>query len=81
MKQWQVEKIVGKLTDSKAISYKVRWQGYNAEDDTWEDKAALKQAQEAVRAYEEALKRSRLRGRRQANGSTLYGEPQGRLRR
>ncbi|ERF72505.1 hypothetical protein EPUS_09032 [Endocarpon pusillum Z07020] len=81
MEQWKVEKIVSKLVHGEAISYKVRWEGYEAEDDTWEDPTALEQAQEAVRAYEEALGHSGLRGRRQADGSTFYGEPRGRLRR
>jgi hypothetical protein len=36
MEQWKVEKIVGKLVnvDGEAISYKVRWQGFEEEDDT-----------------------------------------------
>ncbi|ERF71279.1 hypothetical protein EPUS_05331 [Endocarpon pusillum Z07020] len=81
MEQWKVEKIVSKLVDDEAILYKVRWEGYNEEDDTWEDSAALEHAQEVVGAYEEALERSRLRGRRQAGGATLYREPRGRPQR
>ena len=80
MEQWKVEKIVGKLVDGEAISYKVRWEGYSEDDDTWEDQAAFEHSQEAVQAYENALRGSRLRGRRQADGSTLYTEPRGRLR-
>lgn len=83
LEQWKVEKIVGKLVsaDGEAISYRVRWAGYNEDDDTWEDVGALQQAQQAVQAYEEALQASRLRGRMQADGFTLFVEPKGRLRR
>lgn len=81
MEQWKVEKIVDKFVNGEVISYKIRWKGYNAEDDTWKNPTALEQAQEAVRAYEEALGHSRLQGYRQTDGSTLYGESQGRLRR
>ena len=76
-----MKKIVDKFVNDETISYKVRWKGYDVEDDTWEDPTALEQAQELVRAYEEALERSRFRGRRQTDGSTLYGESQGQLRR
>lgn len=34
MEQWKVEKIVGKLVNGEAILYKVRWQGFDEEDDT-----------------------------------------------
>jgi len=80
LERWRVERIVGKVVNGDAISYKVRWQGFTEEDDTWEDQTELAQAQEAVQAYEEALQRSRLRGRRQTDGSTLFVEPRGRLR-
>jgi Chromo (CHRromatin Organisation MOdifier) domain len=80
MEHWKVEKVVGKLINGEAISYRVRWQGFGGEDDTWEDRIALDQAQQAVQAYEEALQRSRLRGHRQADGSTLFVEPRGGLR-
>ena len=76
-----MEKIVGKLVNGEAISYKVRWQGFEENDDTWEDSMALANAQQATQAYEIALQSSSLRGRRQADGSTLFGEPRGRLRR
>ena len=81
MEQWKVEKVVGKLVNDETISYKVRWHGYGEDDDTWKDQTAFANAQEAVQAYEEALQRSRLQGRRQADGSTLYEEPRPRLRR
>jgi hypothetical protein len=81
MEQWKVEKIVGKLVNGEAITYKVRWEGYEEEDDTWEDPTALQQAQQAVQAYEKALLSSRLRGRRRADGSVEYSEPRARLRR
>ncbi|ERF75557.1 hypothetical protein EPUS_08969 [Endocarpon pusillum Z07020] len=59
MEQWKVEKIVGKLVDDEAISYKVRWEGYEVEDDTWEDLTALEQAQESVSAAAAALDQKR----------------------
>jgi Chromo (CHRromatin Organisation MOdifier) domain len=79
---WKVEKVVGKLVSAsgEAILYKLRWQGWREESDSWEDSSALDQAQEAVQAYEDALQRSGLRGRRQKNGTVEYKEPAGRRR-
>ena len=77
-----MEKIVDKLVsaDGEAISYKVRWEGYAEEDDTWEEQGNLEQAKKAVQAYEEALRLSQLRGRQRADGSRIFTEPRGRLR-
>ena len=57
---------MGKLVSAsgEAISYKVRWHGFNEKDDTWEVLTAFTQARQAVQVYKEAVQRSRLRGRR-----------------
>jgi hypothetical protein len=54
--QYEVESIrdVG-FADSGLVIYKVRWQGYGPEDDTWEPLWNLAGALDAVKLYHETM--------------------------
>ena len=34
--EWEVERVIGKRIRKGSVEYKVRWTGYESEDDTWE---------------------------------------------
>jgi hypothetical protein len=50
--EYEVGEIIGKLVTSKGLKYLVRWEGYGAEDATWERLTALEGALEAVEKFE-----------------------------
>jgi hypothetical protein len=50
--EYEVEKIIDKKRKKGKISYLVRWKGYSSENDTWEPLSNLKNAKDAIAAYE-----------------------------
>jgi hypothetical protein len=61
-KMYNIEKLVGRIiTTDGSIYYLVRWEGYNADDDTWEPHWHLK-SQVTAEGWEELLRDLRNRG-------------------
>jgi hypothetical protein len=67
--QWEVERLLARRVRSRArgsraaggggratVEYLVRWAGYSAEDDTWQTRADLRTAKEAIDAFERQRK-------------------------
>ena len=50
--EYEVEKIIDKKRKKGKIPYLVRWKGYSSENDTWEPLSNLKNAKDAITAYE-----------------------------
>jgi len=51
-KEFKVEKILNKRTVRGKEKFLVRWKGYTAEEDTWENRKNLKNAKELVEEFE-----------------------------
>jgi len=51
--KWEVEKILNKKKVREKDKYLVRWKGFTAEEDTWEGRENLENAQELVEEFEE----------------------------
>jgi len=54
--KYEMEKILSKRKRYRKIKYLVQWKGYMAEEDTWEKKENLGNAQEALKDYEKGYK-------------------------
>jgi hypothetical protein len=55
-KEYEVEKLVSHRYDSKGhLQYKVRWQGFSKEHDTWQTFDDLSSAPEAIEVYSRTL--------------------------
>ncbi len=53
--KWIVEKIVGKKKQGRTIYYRVKWQGYDSSQDTWEPRENLMEDVPAmVQEYEDS---------------------------
>jgi hypothetical protein len=50
---WEVDRVVGKRTVRGKVQYLVLWKGYPDYERTWEPASNLKQAQQAVRRFEQ----------------------------
>jgi hypothetical protein len=51
---YEVQHLVGKRRFRGRVQYKVRWLGYDAKDDTWEDESELQEtAPDSVREYDD----------------------------
>jgi len=50
--EFEVEKIINKRTVRGKEKFLVRWKGYTAEEDTWENKENLENAKELVEEFE-----------------------------
>ena len=59
--EWVVEKILAERGSGRDKQYLVRWEGYPPAEDTWEPKANLDNAKEALEAYERERRRQRQR--------------------
>lgn len=51
--EYDVEAIVGKKTRAGVVLYRVRWEGYGPDEDTWEPSASLNGCAALVAEYEE----------------------------
>jgi len=50
--EWEVERILNKRQVRGKDKYLVRWKGFTAESDTWEERENLKNAQETIQEFE-----------------------------
>ena len=55
VKEWKVEKILNKKKISGVEKYLVQWKGFMTEGDTWEKKENLKNAEGALKGFEERM--------------------------
>jgi hypothetical protein len=53
--EYEVEKIVGKKRIKGKNYYKVRWKGYDAENDTWQSARDLRNAHELLKEWRNDL--------------------------
>jgi transposase InsO family protein len=53
--EYEVEYIYGKKKQGKKVLYHTKWFGYPISESTWEPRANLKNAQDAIREYERGL--------------------------
>jgi hypothetical protein len=53
--EYEVEKIVGERQKKGKLLYRVRWKGYDAEDDTWQTARDIRNAPEILRAWRQRL--------------------------
>lgn len=51
-KIYEVQKIIGKRTNSKLLQYKVKWKGYSIREATWEPIENLGNVQNLIQKYE-----------------------------
>jgi transposase InsO family protein len=51
--EYEVEYVFGKKKQGRKVLYHVKWVGYPISDATWEEKANLRNARDAVREYEQ----------------------------
>jgi hypothetical protein len=51
--EYEVEKIVGERRRKGRLYYRIRWKGYDAEDDTWQSARDVRNAPELVKAWRE----------------------------
>ena len=51
--EWEVERILNKRRVRGKDKYLVRWKGFTAESDTWEERENLRNAKEAIKEFEE----------------------------
>jgi len=52
VEEWEVEKILNKKKIRGVEKYLIRWKGFTAEDDTWERKENLKNAEKLIKEFE-----------------------------
>ena len=53
--EYEVEKIVGERRKKGKIYYRIRWKGYDAEDNTWQSARDIRNAPELIKAWRERL--------------------------
>jgi len=52
VEEWEVEKILNKKKTRGVEKYLIRWKGFTAEEDTWERRENLKNAEELIKKFE-----------------------------
>jgi len=52
VEEWEVEKVLNKKKIRGIEKYLIRWKGFTAEEDTWEKKENLKNAEELIKEFE-----------------------------
>lgn len=57
--EYSVEKVVGRKIENDQLMYRVRWNGFQSKDDTWEPYTNLQNARQAVDEYDGAQRESR----------------------
>jgi len=55
VEEWEVEKILNKKKIRGVEKYLVQWKGFMAEEDIWERKENLKNAEEALEEFKERM--------------------------
>ena len=55
--EWEVERILNKRRVRGKDKYLVRWKGFTAESDTWEERENLENAKEAIEEFEKEYRR------------------------
>jgi len=55
--EWEVERILNKRWVRGKDKYLVRWKGFTAESDTWEERENLRNAKEAIEEFEKEYRR------------------------
>ena len=53
VEEWEVEKILNKKKIRGVEKYLIRWKGFTAEEDTWERKENLKNAEELIEEFKQ----------------------------
>ena len=53
--EYEVEKIVGERKCKGKLHYRVRWKGYDAENDSWQTARDLRNAPELLKAWRQRL--------------------------
>lgn len=73
-KIYEVQKIIGKRTNSKLLQYKVKWKGYSIREATWEPIKNLGNVQNLIQKYERntELKSRKKRERLQKKKNPLF---------
>ena len=57
---WEIEQIVDHRRKRNRLEYRVRWKGYQAEEDTWETVKTLANARDALKEYHNSLDQTQL---------------------
>jgi len=52
VEEWEIEKILNKKKMRGVEKYLIRWKGFMAEEDTWERRENLKNAEELIKEFE-----------------------------
>ena len=53
--EYEVERIVGEKRKNGKLYYRIRWKGYDAEDDTWQSARDVRNAPELLKAWRDRL--------------------------
>ena len=53
VEEWEVEKILNKKKMKGVVKYLIWWKGFTVEEDTWERKENLKNAEELIEEFEQ----------------------------
>jgi len=67
--EYEVEKILSKRKWYGRVEYLVQWRGYTAEEDTWERKENLGNAQEVLRDYKKGYEETARRIKEEEDGT------------
>jgi len=52
VEEWEIEKILNKKKIRGVMKYLIQWKGFTAEEDTWERRENLKNAEELIEEFE-----------------------------
>ena len=55
MEEYKVEQIVGERRRNGKLHYRIRWKGYDAEDDTWQTARDIRNAPELLKVWRQRL--------------------------
>ena len=55
LEEYKVERIVGEKRKNGRLYYRVRWKGYDTEDDTWQSTQDIHNAPELLKAWQNCL--------------------------